>query len=145
MTATRVLLIILVAAGVAYAAEQPNKRQGSFWDLPVTRDFRPKFVLFSWSAPDGSYRFALIPNRDGNADHRFIDKFNAARIDGIGLEAIEREMAKLPQRSLVTWMKDEPHKLNHANQKIVRRMRKVAAGARIDLQLNEMRYEQPGV
>ena len=108
------LLIIALSLGTTLNAEPSRGKEKSYMDLPVTHDLRPKFVLFSWTRRDGSRRFALISNRDGTQEDRFIDKFSIKYTKGIDIGALEHELIKLPTRCLVTWIRDEPHKLDYA-------------------------------
>jgi hypothetical protein len=144
MMAIRILLIFLFVFGQARAAERADPRDDSYMGIPITKDPRPKFVLFSWRGKDSAYRFALMPNTRKKL-HSFLDEFRPNRPGILRLEDLERELAKLPKRSLVTWMKDEPHAVTYPEQSVVRKVKKFATRMQLDLQFNETRYEQPGV
>lgn len=140
----KVTVALIVLFGVAVPVSAAPRKEEPYWKLPVTRDFRTKFVLFSWIGREGSYRFALIRNGgDGNQDHRFIDKFIPSQTTGITVSELEHRLAEIPRNSLVTWMKDEPHRLQYADELSRRKIMKMASRLHLDLQFNEMTYEEP--
>lgn len=141
----RLILLVAFSLGTVLNVESSREREKSYTNLPVTHDLRPKFALFSWTNQSGSRRFALVSNRGGNEEDRFIDRFSIARTKGIDIGALEHELTRLPTRCLVTWIKDEPHKLDYAEVPLVRRLKKVATRLHLDLQFNEMTYESTGV
>jgi hypothetical protein len=114
-------------------------------DLPILHDLRPKFSLFSWARRDGSRRFALMFNRNGSEEDRFIDRFSLQHTTGIDITTLEHEFSKLPRGCLVVWIRDGPHKLDYAEAPFRRRIMKLAARLHLDLQFNEMSYESTGV
>lgn len=135
------LIVIAAYLGAAHQAEAGERKEKTYADLPVTHDLRPKFVLFSWVTQDRSRRFVLVRSYDGTQEHRFIDKFNPRVTKGADIRTLEHELTALPRRSSIEWMKDEPHKLDHADHATVRRIKKVATRQSLDLQFNEMTYE----
>ena len=139
------VLLLALSCGVALGGKIDQKDPEWFMKLPVTRDLRPRFVLFSWTAQNDLRQFALISDRDGTQEHRFIDKFNARHTPGMSIRELEGKLAKLPKGCLISWMGDEPHKLDHANQQVVRRLKKFVERLEVDLQLNNYRYESPDV
>lgn len=141
----RLVLLLALSCGVALGGKIDERDPDWFMKLPVYRDLRAKFVLFSWRAQNDLRRFALISDRDGTQEHRFIDKFDARHTPGMSILELEERLAKLPRACVVSWMRDKPHKLDHANQEIVHRLKKLARRLKIDLQLDSYRYEDPDV
>lgn len=137
MIAIRLLFIFLFVVGPAGAAERADSRDDSYMGIPITKDPRPKFVLFSWRGKDSAYRFAVITNTREKL-HRFLDDFRSNRPGILRLEDLERELAKLPKRSLVTWIKDKPHAVIYPEQSVVRKVQKMAGRMQLDLQFNEL-------
>jgi hypothetical protein len=129
---------------VTEAGKETTRVEGSYKGIPIIKDLRNSVVLFSWTGPDGSFRFALVPDKREPV-HRFLDNFDRNRAAKSGIQALERELSKLPAKSLVTWMKDEPNKIDYPKKDAVRRISALAVRLRLDLQFNETRYEQPGV
>jgi len=133
------LLLGSLFTGTSRASEASRR------SLPVTHDLRSKYALFSWMGTNGTRRFALLANNTGSEEHRFIDSFDARRTPGLDIRRLEYQLAKLPPHCLVGWMKDRPHKLDHADPATVRRLKKFTAQFYVDLQFNEMTYESIGV
>jgi hypothetical protein len=140
-----VLIIISLFVSGAGPASAREKGSKSFMDLPVTRDLRPKFVLFSWRGKAGVQHFAVVSKVNGNEDHRFIDNFDVRRSSGMDMPTLRTTLAKLPRGCLLTWMKDAPHKLDYADSQSLQEIKKLASRLHIDLQFNEMTYESPDV
>ena len=135
----------VLSCGVALGGKIDEKDPDWFMKLPVYRDSRAKFVLFSWTTQNNLRRFAIISDRDGTQEHRFIDKFDVRRTPGMSALELEERLTQLPRGCVVSWMRDKPHKLDHANQEIVHQLKKLAQRLRIDLQLDSYRYEDPDV
>jgi hypothetical protein len=138
-------LVIAISLGMALPAESGKRIETPDTNLPVTHDLRRKFTLFSWTDPRGSRRFALISNRNGSEEDRFINRFSIQHTKGIDIGALERELTRLPKGCLVAWIKDGPHRLDYAEAPSVRRLKKLAARLHLDLQFNEMTYESTAV
>ena len=134
-----IALLALVCGMVKGEATKP------FMNLPVLRDSRPKFALFSWRTTSGKQQFAVIPTRKGDEDHRFIDKFDRDRTTGIQIATLEKELAKLPRGCLLLWIRDRPHKLDYADPQSVKKIRKMAARLKIYLGFDQTMYESPDV
>lgn len=134
-SALRVLLIIWLG-NCCLSLEGSEKNTKAWYDnLPVAKDLRAKFVLFSWAGNDGSYRFALIP--DNGDEGRFLNRFDRHRTPSITLEELRLRLARLPTDSLVTWTRYKPNGIGYPNQKIIQRIKKWCAGLHLDLQFNE--------
>ncbi len=139
-----IVFMIAVSCGAALGGKIDEKDPKWFMKLPVIRDdSRPAFILFSWGARSNSRRFALILDRDGTQQNRFLDRFDARYTTGIGIRELEGKLAKLPKGRVVTWMADEPRKLDHADQKLVRHLQKYAREIGIDIRLNYYLYHDP--
>lgn len=110
----------------------------------VLDDPRPKYALFSWMAPNGGRRFALILDH-GKEKGRFINEFDSRKVIGIDIRQLEHGLSRLPVDCLVLWIKDDPHKLDNADPRLVRRLKKLASRLGLDLQFDETAYEDVGV
>jgi hypothetical protein len=143
-TAVAVFLAVLLVGPTLIEASGKHSEK-AWWKLPVLHDPRPKYTLFSWAGPKHARFFALISNKNGSEEHRFIDKFDSRRAAGLNIAEIENRLSKLPSDCLVTWVRDAPHKLDYADPVLVRRIKRFAVKLKIDLQFNEMTYEDVGV
>ena len=106
--------------------------------LPVYVDTRPAFVLFSWRASDGSFRFELIRDQErGLRRNDFLDRFINRRTRPLGLDqaALEERLKLLPASSLVDWFIDDGRGLSLPPTSVVQRISGLIARrkARLDL------------
>jgi hypothetical protein len=87
------------------------------------------YVLFSWAAPDGSFRFALVRDPElGGRRNDFLDAFDHHRATGVDLDSIERRLAHLPMSpnvSLVEWWIDDGRHLRLPPANVVQRIRRL--------------------
>ena len=108
--------------------------------LPVMRDPRPQFVLFSWAATDGSFRFALIRDPElGGRRNDFLDAFDhpAARPHGLDLSSLEHALSQIPKTSVVEWWVEDTRHLSLPSPDIVQRIRQWAARRHLDLHVTD--------
>jgi hypothetical protein len=56
---------------------------------------------------------------------------------------LEKKLATLSKRSVVTWLKVWPNKLDYASQEVVDRLKKVARGHGIELRLELLASDNP--
>jgi hypothetical protein len=146
MTALKIALILWIG-GCCLGLGKNEKIDTKQWyeKLPVVEDLRQKFVLFSWIGTDGSYRFALIPNKNGKQGYRFLNRFDRRRTQGVTLEALQRELGTLAAGSLVTWIKDSPNKIEYPDRRVIQTIKKRCARLHLDMAFNEIMHESPDV
>lgn len=131
--------IVLLLWSTGKASDKSSDK--SYMNLPVTEDLRPKFVLFSWQPTSGVRRFAVIKSTNGDEEYAFLNHFNAYRTAGLDMAALSSKVARLPPGCLLTWVKDQPHKLDFGDKSNVQTIKALAKRYQIDLHLNVMIHE----
>jgi hypothetical protein len=142
MRVLRIVVLVWIVSGCLSIEAREKKKPLSFEDVPVAVDPRIKFVIFSWAGNDGSYRFALIPDK-GDQGHRFLNRFDRQRTPSITLEELQVQLARIPAGSLVTWTKDKGARISYPDRKILQRIKKRCSRLHLDLQFSEPIYDSP--
>ena len=108
--------------------------------LPVYVDTRPAFVLYSWRATDGSFRFTLVRDQErGSRRNDFLDRFtdHRTRPAGLEFEALEQALSRLPRTSVVQWWVEPTRDLTLPDRATVQRVRRAAAQRGAHLQFTD--------
>ena len=112
----------------------------SWANLPVTHDPRPMYVLFSWPTADGSFRFALIRDRErGGGRNVFLATFDARRTTGFDFASLEQRLTLLPTSSLVDWFIEDDRRLSLPPPSVVQRIRRAIVGRKATLRLDNIK------
>ena len=130
-------ILLMIGLGSCCLSVEGSAKTTKPWyeKLPVVKDLRTKFELFSWARDDGLYRFALIADR-GDQGY-FFNQFDRQRTPGMFLEELRPRLAKLPSNSLVSWIRYKPDRIDYPSQKIIKKIEKWCADFRVDLAFNE--------
>ena len=133
-TIAMLTLLGLIASG---CAAPTNDR--SWAGLPATHDPRPMYALFSWPTAEGSFRFALIRDRDrGGGRNRFLETFDPRRSTGFDLASLEKRLALLPASSLVDWFIEDARHLSLPPVSVVQRIRRLLVHRKATLKLDNI-------
>jgi hypothetical protein len=114
-------------------------------NLPVLRDPRPMYVLFSWTIAGGAFRFALIRDRPtiqgeiGAGRNAFLDRFDLRRTSGFDLASLEKELKVLPTSSLVDWFIDDGRHLSLPPAPVVQRIKGLISRRKATLNLDNIK------
>ena len=133
------MLVALVACGLICTAEAADRKRSSA-NIPVTIDLRPRFVLLSWTGMDGSYRFALVRDKNGLGLNRFLERFDRGNRTSTTLDGLERDFVKLPRPSLIEWYEDKSRHMSYPSKTVIRNIKDLAACLHLDLQFNDWLY-----
>ena len=107
--------------------------------LPVVHDPRPMYVLFSWAAADGSFRFALVRDPElGVRRNVFLDAYDHHRATGVDLATVESTLHRLPISSLVEWWIDGPRHLSLPPASVVHRIQRLVAQRKATLYFDDV-------
>jgi len=133
-------IAMLTFLGVIAGGCAAPKEDRSWADLPVTHDPRPMYVLFSWSMADGSFRFALIRDREhGGGRNAFLKTFDPRRSPGFDLASLEQRLTLLPPSSLVDWFIEDDRRLSLPPVSVVQRIRRLIGQRKATLHLDNIK------
>jgi hypothetical protein len=136
-TSTIAMLTVLVVLTAGCAASTDDR---SWADLPVTHDLRPMYVLFSWAIVDGSFRFALVRDRElGGGRNAFLETFDARRTAGLDLASLEQRLTLLPKSCLVDWFIDDARRLRLPPATVVQRINGLIGRRKATLKLDNIK------
>jgi hypothetical protein len=133
------MIAMLTVLGVIAGCAAP-KEDRSWADLPVMHDPRPMYVLFSWPTPDGSFRFAVIRDRErGGGRNAFLETFDPRRSTGFDLPSLEQRLTLLPTTSLVDWFIEDARRLSLPPASVVQRIRRLIVQRKATLHLDNIK------
>ena len=130
----------LFAVLLMNCAQEHQSADPWFMKLPVYHDPRPQYVLFSWAAPDGEFRFELVHDPEmGSRRNDFLDRFGNRRTrpPGLDLIALERAVSGLPKTSVIEWWIDRGRDLRLPPAEVVQRIWRILARRHFELHFTD--------
>jgi len=133
-------IVMLTVLGVIAGGCTVPREDRSWANLPVMRDPRPMYVLFSWPTADGSFRFALLRDREHGGDRNaFLATFDSRRTTGFDFASLKQKLTLLPTSSLVDWFIEDARRLSLPPVSVVQRIRRLIVHRKATLQLDNIK------
>jgi hypothetical protein len=133
-------IVMLTVLGMMAGGCTAPREDRSWADLPVTHDPRPMYVLFSWPTADGSFRFALIRDREqGGGRNTFLATFDSRRATGFDFASLEQRLTLLPTSSVVDWFIEDDRRLRLPPVSMVQRIRRLIVHRKATLKLDNIK------